>query len=41
MHNAHNGKSRSKKVSATASRMTRDAGDFISAVGETMLNRIK
>lgn len=43
MHRARKGKSKSqaRKVSATASRMTRSAGDFISAVGETMLNRMK
>ena len=41
MHNARNSKGSSRKVKAKASRMTRDAGDFISAVGETMLNRMK
>ncbi len=41
MHNARNSKSSGRKVKAKASRMTRDAGDFISAVGETMLNRMK
>ena len=41
MHQARKDKKPSRKVSATASRMTRDAGDFISAVGEAMLNRVK
>lgn len=41
MHNARKSKSPARKVSAKASRMTRDAGDFISAVGETMLHRMK
>lgn len=40
MHNAHKS-GHSHKVSAKASRMTRDAGEFISAVGETMLHRMK
>ena len=41
MHSAHGSKGKSRKVSATAPRMTRDAGDFISAVGETMLHRMR
>lgn len=38
---ARGNKRKARKVTAKASRMTRDAGDFISAVGETMIDRIK
>ena len=41
MHNTRNNKSPARKVKVKASRMTRDAGDFLTAVGETMLNRMK
>ena len=41
MHNARSSKGSGRKVKARASRMTRDAGDFISAVGETMMHRMK
>ena len=41
MHNARGDKKKARNVTAKASRMTRDAGDFISALGETMLDRIK
>ena len=40
MHNTHKS-GHSHKVSTTASRMTKDAGEFISAVGDTMLHRTK
>ena len=41
MHNARGNNKKARKVTAKASRMTRDAGDFISALGDTMLDRIK
>ena len=41
MHSARGNNQKARKVTAKASRMTRDAGDFISALGETMLDRIK
>ena len=41
MHNTHSGKGQAKKAKVKASRMTRDAGNFISAIGDTMLQRIK
>lgn len=41
LHNARNSNRSARKVKAKASRMTRDAGNFISAVGEAMLNRTK
>lgn len=41
MHNAHKSKNHTRKVSAKASSMTREAGHFLSAVGETMMHRMK
>ena len=41
MHGVRENNKKARKVTAKASRMTRDAGDFISALGETMIERIK
>ena len=41
MHSVRENNKKARKVTAKVSHMTRDAGDFISALGETMIDRIK